>query len=155
MNEFKSAYKNFNGSDYTIDEEKYSGFSISKKQIIVDGKNELYSEIITWSTMAIATTLQPKIMALDFALLFAPKDKTPYGSYTQYTVILYEKPIEKSYPIKHGPYVIGSKTMVFQNYTVETYIVGPGTAGMVIKSGTYFYDAEKMHYYATHPGARR
>ena len=52
-------------------------------------------------------------------------------------------------------YQIGSTQKVYQNSLSETYLVGPGNAGLVLFTKSYYYNDERMQYYRDHPWARR
>ena len=155
-NGFTTAYKVNNGTDFEVDNSKYTEWTVTKKQVEVNEYDDLYSDIITWSTMAAFTAYNPAFTAFDFVLLLSPQNRIPIGTYTQYTVTLYEEPVVVSTPRKyHGYDTADMNTTVYQNYLVETYIMGPGNANLLIKTSSYYYNDERISYYTNKPWARR
>ena len=155
-NGFTTAYKVNNGTDFEVDNSKYTEWTVTKKQVEVNEYDDLYSDIITWSTMAAFTAYNPAFTAFDFVLLLSPQNRIPIGTYTQYTVTLYEEPVVVSTPRKyHGYDTADMDTTVYQNYLVETYIMGPGNANLLIKTSSYYYNDERISYYTNKPWARR
>ena len=92
---------------------------------------------------------------MDLSMLFSPEDPIPLGTYTQYTINLYEPTVTRSVPIKEHGYIIGYAQEEYSSFCSETYVVGPGNAGFMIKMDSRRYDDERLSYYKTHPWARR
>ena len=153
--EFNEAYKAYTGEDYTLDD-KYIGYTVSKSTIKVGKYDDLYAQVITYLTTAALSAYCPPLgVLLDISMLISPEDPIPYGTYTQYTITLYERPTVLKEPIKHGGYITGYNEVVYNNSLTETYLVGPGNAGFLVKTGSYYYDDQKTKYYQSHPWARR
>ena len=153
--EFDAVYKNYMGEDFKI-EDKYVDYSISKSTINVGKYDDLYSQIITYTTFSVISAWNPALGAfLDISMLLSPEDPIPVGTYTQYTINLYETPVTIKEPIREHGYIIGYQEKTYQNHLSLTYIVGPGNAGYMVQTGSSYYQGYLMSYYRNNPWARR
>ena len=153
--EFDAAYKNYMGEDFKM-EDKYVDYSISKSTINVGKYDDLYSQIITYTTFSVISAWNPALGAfLDISMLLSPEDPIPVGTYTQYTINLYEAPVTIKEPISEHGYIIGYQEKTYQNHKSLTYIVGPGNAGYMVQTDSSYYQGYLMSYYKNNPWARR